>query len=141
MDTEQIALVKKTWKIFREIDPFLVGDVFYSKLFIDVPYVKHLFKIPREEQSKKLVEMLNAIIGRLDRLDELTEDIRQLALRHVEYGVKAEDYKAVGKALIWTLQQGLGKDWTDGVEQAWRDCYKILSGTMIGAAGYEKKPA
>jgi len=141
MDTEQIALVKKTWKIFREIDPFLIGDVFYSKLFIDVPYVKHLFKISRQEQSKKLIEMLSAVIGRLDRLDELTEDIRQLALRHVGYGVKAEDYKAVGKALIWTLQQGLGSDWTVEVEQAWISCYKVLSETMINAAGYEKKPA
>ncbi len=141
MDTEQIALVKKTWKIFREIDPFLIGDVFYSKLFIDVPYVKHLFKIPREAQSKKLVEMLSAIIGRLDRLDEVTNDIRQLALRHVGYGVKAEDYKAVGNALIWTLQQGLGSDWTPEVEQAWVNCYKVLSDTMINAAGYSKKPA
>ena len=139
MTVEQIALVKKTWKIFREIDPVLIGDVFYSKLFIDVPYVKHLFKIPRQQQSRKLIEMLNVIIGRLDRLDELTEDIRKLALRHVEYGVKAQDYKAVGTALIWTLQQGLGKDWTDDVAQAWTSCYKILSDTMINAAGYSKQ--
>jgi len=140
MDTEQIALVKKTWKIFREIDPFVFGDVFYSKLFIDEPPVKHLFRIPREEQSKKLIDMLSTVIGRLDRIDEVTEDIRQLALRHVGYGVKAEDYKAVGKALIWTLQQGLGNDWTPEVEEAWVSCYKILSDTMINAAGYSKKP-
>jgi hemoglobin-like flavoprotein len=141
MTEEQIALVKKTWKVFREIDPFLIGDVFYSKLFIDVPYVQHLFKIPREEQSKKLIEMLSTVIGRLDRLDELTEEIRQLALRHVDYGVKAADYKAVGEALIWTLKQGLGSDWDNEVEMAWTNCYKILSDTMINAAGYEKKSA
>ena len=84
--------------------------------------------------------MLSTVIGRLDRIDEVTEDIRQLALRHVGYGVKAEDYKAVGKALIWTLQQGLGNDWTPEVEEAWVSCYKILSDTMINAAGYSKKP-
>ena len=140
MTEQQIALVKQSWKIFRDIDPVIIGDVFYSKLFIDVPYVKHLFKIPREEQSKKLIEMISAIIGRLDRLDELTEDIRQLALRHVDYGVKAEDYKAVGNALIWTLQQGLGADWKDDVALAWTSCYKILSDTMINAAGYSKQP-
>ena len=136
MTAEQIALVKKTWKIFREMDPVLIGDVFYSKLFIDVPHVKQLFRIPRPEQSKKLIEMLSAIVGRLDRLDELTEDIRQLATRHVGYGVRAEDYKAVGRALIWTLQQGLGSDWDDDVAAAWTCCYKILSDTMINAAGY-----
>jgi nitric oxide dioxygenase len=119
----------------------LIGDVFYSKLFIEVPHVKHLFKTPREAQSKKLVEMLSMIVGRLDRLDELTEEIRQLALRHVDYGVKISDYKAVGDALIWTLKQGLGSDWNSDVERAWSSCYKILSDTMINAAGYAKKSA
>jgi len=141
MTAEQISLVKGTWKIFREINPALIGDVFYSKLFIEVPQVKHLFKTPREHQSRKLVEMLSMIVGRLDRLDELTEEIRQLALRHVDYGVRAADYKAVGDALIWTLKQGLGSDWNSDVERAWSSCYKILSDTMINAAGYRKKPA
>lgn len=141
MTAEQISLVKATWKIFRDINPVLIGDVFYSKLFIEAPHVKHLFKTPREQQSKKLVEMLSMIVGRLDRLDELTEEIRQLALRHVDYGVRAADYKAVGDALIWTLKQGLGSDWNSDVERAWISCYKILSDTMINAAGYVKKPA
>lgn len=139
MDAEQIALVKKTWKIFRDIDPVLIGDVFYSKLFIHAPSLRHLFKTPRHEQSKKLIEMLSIIVGRLERLDELTEEIRQLALRHVHYGARAADYKAVGDALIWTLQQGLGADWTIEVQTAWLNCYKILSETMINAAGYSRE--
>ena len=139
MTLEQVALVKKTWKVFREIDPQLIGDVFYSKLFIDLPHVQHLFKTPREVQSKKLVDMISIIIGRLDRLDELTQEIRQLALRHVDYGVKPEHYHAVGRALIWTLKQGLGSDWTTEVEIAWASCYEILSSTMINAAGYANR--
>jgi len=136
MTEDQILVVKKTWKIFREIDPVLIGDVFYSKLFVDLPEVKHLFKIPRAEQSKKLVEMISVIVGRLDRLDELTEEIKQLAIRHVGYGVKVAHYKAVGEALLWTLRQGMGRDWNKEVESAWQACYKILSDTMIRAAGY-----
>ncbi|HET6721807.1 MAG TPA: hypothetical protein VFH07_03615, partial [Chitinophagaceae bacterium] len=77
MTTEQILLVKKSWSIFREIDPVLVGDVFYSKLFFDMPYLEKLFHTPKEEQSRKLIEMLSVIVGRLDRLEELTEEIRQ----------------------------------------------------------------
>jgi hemoglobin-like flavoprotein len=136
MTEEQILVVKKTWKIFREINPVLIGDVFYSKLFVDLPEVKHLFKIPRAEQSKKLVDMISVVVGRLDRIDELTEEIRQLAIRHVNYGVKVSHYKAVGEALIWTLRQGMGRDWNKEVEAAWKACYKILSDTMINAAGY-----
>jgi len=135
MTERQITLVKSSWKIFRDIDPVLIGDVFYSKLFLELPQVKPLFKTPRDKQSRKLIEMLNVIVGRLDRIEELTDEIRQLAVRHVDYGVKAAHYKAVGEALLWTLQQGLGKDWTDEVNDAWTVCYKILSDTMINAAG------
>jgi len=139
MTKEQILLVKKTWNIFREIDPVLVGDVFYSKLFFDMPYLEKLFHTPKEEQSRKLINMLSIIVGRLDNLEELTEEIKQLAIRHVQYGVKEQHYKAVGTALLWTLEQGLGRDWNEKVRQAWTVCFQILSDTMINASGYKNR--
>ena len=141
MTEEQISLVKKTWGIFREIDPVLIGDVFYSKLFFDMPHLKHLFHTVKEEQAKKLVEMLTTIVGRLDNLNELSEEIKQLAIRHVQYGVKEHHYKSVGTALLWTLQQGLGRDWNNDVSEAWAVCVHILSATMINASGYKKRDA
>jgi hemoglobin-like flavoprotein len=141
MTAQQIHLVKSSWKIFQSISPELVGDVFYSKLFMAVPALRSMFHISTQEQSKKLIEMLNVIIGRLDRMEELTEDIRQLAIRHVKYGVKPEHYTMVGGALLWTLQQGLGKDWNKEVKDAWSACYKLLSQTMINAAGYSASTA
>jgi hemoglobin-like flavoprotein len=139
MNKEEILLVKKTWNIFREIDPVLVGDVFYSKLFFDMPSLEKLFHTSREEQSRKLIEMLSVIVGRLDNLEELAGEIKQLAIRHVQYGVKEHHYKAVGIALLWTLQQGLGRDWNEEVSEAWGACFQILSDTMINASGYTKK--
>jgi hemoglobin-like flavoprotein len=141
MTEGQISMVKRTWSIFREIDPVLVGDVFYSKLFFDMPHLKQLFHTSKEEQSKKLVEMLSVIVGRLDKLSELTEEIKQLAIRHVQYGVKEHHYKAVGTALLWTLQQGLGKDWSEEVKDAWASCFHLLSSTMINASGYKNSNA
>lgn len=139
MTKDQILLIKKTWSIFREIDPVLIGDVFYSKLFFDMPPLENLFRTPKEIQSKKLVDMLSVIIGRLDNLEELTEEIKQLAIRHVQYGVKDQHYKAVGTALLWTLQQGLGRDWNEEVREAWTACFQIVSDTMINASGYKKR--
>jgi len=141
MTAQQIHLVKSSWRIFQSISPELIGDVFYSKLFMAVPNLRSMFHISTQEQSKKLIEMLNVIIGRLDRMEEVTEDIRQLAIRHVKYGVKPEHYTAVGDALLWTLQHGLGKDWNNEVKDAWSACYKMLSQIMINAAGYSSSTA
>jgi nitric oxide dioxygenase len=131
---EQIQLVKSSWGPFRRIDPKLVGDVFYSKLFMEHPGLRRLFPKDMDEQYQKLLAMVNLIVGRLNQLDKLTDDISSMARRHVSYGVKAEHYAAVGNALLWTLEQGMGKDWIPEVQQAWMSCYTILSDTMINAS-------
>jgi len=127
-------LVKSSWGPFRRIDPKLVGDVFYSKLFMEHPGLRRLFPKDMDEQYQKLLAMVNLIVGRLNQLDKLTDDISSMARRHVSYGVKAEHYAAVGNALLWTLEQGMGKDWIPEVQQAWMSCYTILSDTMINAS-------
>jgi len=136
MTAQQIAQVQRTWKLFRDINPQVIGDVFYSKLFTEVPSVKRLFRNPMVSQYKKLTDMLSMIVSRLQEIDAITNDIREMAKRHVHYGVKQEHYVAVGEALLWTLQQGLGADWNAEVQEAWTTCYKLLADTMIEASGY-----
>jgi hemoglobin-like flavoprotein len=139
MTESQIEAVQRTWKIFRSIEPALVGDVFYSKLFMMQPELRKMFPASMDEQYKKILDTLSVMMARLDRLDSLTEDINVLAQRHTGYGVKPEHYRMVGQALLWTLEQGLGRDWTPDVELAWIECYTMLSRTMISVSGYHIK--
>ena len=139
MTEKQILLVKKSWSFFREIDPVLIGDVFYSKLFLNNPQLKNLFHSSREDQARKLIDMLSVIVGRLDNLEELNDEIRKLAERHVHYGVKESHYNAVSVALLWTLQQGLGRDWNKEIKEAWVVCFDELSAVMISASCYKNK--
>lgn len=134
MTEEQIILIKRTWKLFRGIDPAVVGDTFYSKLFSDNPSVRRMFPHSMQEQYRKLLDMLNTIVARLDHLDELSADITAMAQRHVQYGVRPAHYKWVGNALLWTLEQGLGTDWTPQVKDAWTSCYSRLAESMMAAS-------
>jgi len=134
MTDEQIKLVKKTWRLIRLVDPQLVGDLFYSKLFADKPSLRNMFPKKMDEQYRKLIDMLNAIVARLDRLDELNTEIVEMARRHSGYGVRPAHYKMVGTALLWTLQKGLGSDWTTEVKNSWVECYTILADIMMGAS-------
>ncbi len=61
-------------------------------------------------------------------------DIAAMAQRHTGYGVKPEHYTAVGESLSWTLEKGLGKDWTPEVKEAWETCYGLLASIMITAS-------
>lgn len=136
MTESQMTLVKTTWKSLSGVNPALLGDVFYSKLFLDNPSLRSMFPKSLDAQYVKLMDMLSILVARLERMDELKNDIAALAKRHVGYGVKPWHYKLVGSALLWTLEQGLGSDWNDNVKDAWTSFYTVISDTMINAGGY-----
>ena len=130
---KEVALIRKSWAIVRRTDDITLGDVFYTRLFYENPGLRQLFPHDMEQLYKKLFDMLNIIVLRIDSLHELKGEISAMARRHVQYGVKAEHYNMVGKALVWTLQKCLDKEWNDEIRSAWINCYAILSGTMIAA--------
>lgn len=127
---DQIVLVRKSWRLIRAIDPSLVAGTFYAKLFADYPRLRSLFPKDMEPQYSKLMDMLNAIVVRLDRLELLSDDIQAMAERHAAYGVRPEHYAPVGTALIWTLKRAMGKDWNPYLEDAWQQAYQTLA-TML----------
>jgi hemoglobin-like flavoprotein len=137
MNQHQITLVKESWLSVAAIDPVTVGGLFYSRLFAIAPEVRPLFRGEIKEQSGKLLSMLHYVIRKLDRLEDIIDEVKKLGQRHVHYGTGPEQYNVVGSALLWTLEQGLGDGWHDELEAAWAAAYTTLSGAMIGASVYE----
>ena len=134
MTARQIEIIKQSWQSAQHLDPVLIGDFFYSKLFLEYPEVQPLFKISRVEQANKLISTLALVVAKLETLGELSNAIKQMAIRHVNYGVKAEHYQLVGECLLWTLQTILKDKWNKELEEAWATCYGTLAQTMIDAA-------
>ncbi|GAB2649626.1 globin family protein [Emticicia sediminis] len=133
MTHNQIILVRRSWRKLDRISPILLGDVFYTKLFLDSPQLQKMFKSSKDEQAKKLVDMLHSIIINLERLGEFSDEIKAMAIRHVGYGVEPKHYNLVGNALVWTLKNALGKDWNQDLEEAWIACYTTLTEQMLAA--------
>jgi hemoglobin-like flavoprotein len=70
-------------------------------------------------------------------LDTIRSAVKDLGRRHEGYGVKEEHYESVGAALLWTLGQGLGEEFTPEVEQAWAETYGTLTALMKDGAAAE----
>jgi hemoglobin-like flavoprotein len=132
MNELQVILIRRTWRLLRGIDPEKVGDTFYSKLFNDKPSLRKLFPRDMIQQYHKLIEMINTIVSQLERPGDLNKAISGMAQRDTGYGVRPAHYKLLGRSLLWTLEQGLGSDWTAEVKEAWTKCYDIISRMMIG---------
>ncbi len=86
------------------------------------------------EQKRKLMQMLAVAVANLQQLDNVLGAVQDLGRRHATYGVTSADYEPVGDALLWTLEQGLGPDFTPPVKEAWGTAYATLAGAMTAAA-------
>lgn len=133
MTPDQVKAIQDSFKLVAPISD-QAAAMFYGRLFEIAPAVKPLFRGDMTEQGRKLMATLGVVVNSLGNLEAVLPAASALAKRHVDYGVKAEDYTPVGAALLWTLQQGLGEHWTPQLEEAWGAAYTLLSGYMIGEA-------
>ena len=132
MNPDTVLLVQQS---FKKVVPIAdqVGEIFYDRLFETHPSVRPLFAQDIKPQAKKLVQMLAMVVQSLHKLETLLPAVQDLARRHQTYGVVDAHYPAVGETLIWTLEQGLGDDFTPELRQAWTTAFQTLAGVMIAA--------
>ena len=133
MTPEQKTLVQKS---FAKVLPIadIAAELFYGRLFELDPTLRHMFHGDMKEQGRKLMTMIRVAVANLDRLDEIVPAVEALGERHARYGVEDSHYETVGTALIWTLEQGLGEDFTPETRQAWVEVYGVLTSVMQNAA-------
>lgn len=133
MTPDQVKAIQDS---FAKVAPISeqAAALFYGRLFEIAPNVKPLFKSDIKEQGRKLMATLAVVVNGLSNLETVLPAASALAKRHVDYGVTAADYAPVGAALLWTLEQGLGADWTPELASAWTQAYTVLSDFMTGEA-------
>lgn len=75
--------------------------------------------------------MLDLLVKALDRPDAIMGVLADLGLRHQTFGVKLEDYDAVGDSLLFTLQAGLRASFDQPTRTR---LYGTIAGVMSGTA-------
>lgn len=135
MTPDQVRLIQAS---FKKVQPIAdeAAALFYGRLFTIDPNLQPLFKGDMKEQGRKLMAVLGLVVAGLQQLDKLVPTVQELGRRHEGYGVQPGHYHAVSAALLWTLEQGLGEDFTAEVRHAWAAAYNILAAIMIEAGAH-----
>jgi hemoglobin-like flavoprotein len=133
MTPEQVKSIQAS---FAKVAPIAdaAAALFYNRLFEIAPEVKPLFRGDMTEQGRKLMKTLIIVVNGLGNLQTILPAASALAKNHVAYGVKSSHYTPVGEALLWTLQHGLGSDWTPELAGAWSTAYTTIANFMIAEA-------
>ena len=130
LSAAHIQSIRSSWRYFRNIDTCILGDAFYTKLFSDHPFLKHAFREDLSVYYKKLHDFLNLAVARIERNESMDAAIREMTDPHPFGPFHHQHLHKLEDSLIWTLQKGLGPEWTAEIEQAWKTFYQLLTGKL-----------
>ncbi len=138
MDSNVQDIVRRTWAkaAAAHVD---MARLFYGRLFKIAPETRPLFSTDMDKQGRKLVATLGFVVDHLEDAEALVPAAQDLAVRHLDYSVKKEHYAAVGASLLWTLEELLGSDFSEEVENAWTEVFAAIETVMTDAA-YPSEP-
>jgi hemoglobin-like flavoprotein len=130
--TQQAELLRDTFEIVLAADDTFPAR-FYELLFAAHPEVQPMFRSHSPgAQRKMFAQKLAAIVDHFDDPQWVERELSALAGAHVGYGVTPEMYPWVGEALIATLAEACGEQWSEAAEQAWLAAYARLTHAMLG---------
>ena len=127
---DPVLLVQSSFhQIATRLNAF--GKRFYAILFDRNPELRPLFKNDIALQTHMLTSMLSSLVKGLNRADEISGGLRALGERHCGYQATLAGYEKVANALLLTLEEFLGDDFTPEVRDAWISVFGTISGLMI----------
>jgi hemoglobin-like flavoprotein len=133
MTPEQVELIKRSFDAIWPIRRKLAGS-FYSRFFELAPDAQRLFSNDLERQHLKLMDMIAAIVGAIDKRELFQSLISHSGRQHAQFGVRPSHFVAFGDALIWSLEQQFGPAFTPELREAWVALYDAVQNKMMRAA-------
>ena len=123
----QIKLVRESWEAARR-EPLALKMLFYERLFYLAPETRPVFQ--GVGHAKILIRNLQAIVDRLEVLDDSSFFIPCLADEFVPMAVRATHYSVIGEALLWTIEKRVGCRWNGQTRLAWQVFYDTLTAVV-----------
>jgi hemoglobin-like flavoprotein len=141
MTPSQIRLLQRS---FVKIEPIAasVSAEFYDRLFRIAPETRSLFKEDMSYQYAKFMSVISELVNLHLRslislpvtsqggCDAAMPGVRALGHRHNEFGVKPEHFVPMREALMDTLADTLGDDFSPAVREAWEEAFDLLARVM-----------
>lgn len=134
MKDAEINLIITSWaKISAAQDR--AAEMFYNRLNEMDPRVGQLFLSKFKSKADMFMKPLGIMVASLSNFTTFYPMIQMLGDRHVSYGAMSKDYEVFRDALMWTIGQILGPDYTSEVREAWLHAYASMANVMGKQSG------
>ena len=130
----QLELIRSSFTALRD-DPQPKSIEFYDALFRHAPELRGMFRDDLAGQGMRFMATLAAIVDNLHNPGAMEARYADLGAGHRALGVKASDFEPMGRALIDTLRETVGDDFTPEMQEAWETAYAEFSRQIIEKGG------
>jgi len=137
-------MIQKDWKVVEQ-DPQGNGLLLFRRLFEENPDVKAKFYFSMEnsldldatmkdermgKHAKGVIDTISVAVSLLQDLPTLVPILVQLGGSHAKFNLQDEHFKAVGDALIWTLENAVGSPLDNAAKDAWGKLLTVVTENM-----------
>lgn len=147
----QRQILEETWKAVEASGLLANGMKLFKHIFTICPPAQQMFtkmkdvtfnELEEDEvfrsHSLQVMETISIAISSLDDVKELTSVLQDLGTAHGPQGLKDAHFDLVGQALVATLEEGLGDNFTPDVKEAYVTFYQFVTqGMKEGLQEYE----
>lgn len=135
LEESEIQLIKDSWNVISKSKKS-VRNTFYSLMFEVDPNLESLF---RESflAWDSLPDSFEFMYKHMENLENVTEEIKRLGLKHKTFGVKPKNFPTGKDALVKTIEQYMGPEYTEEIGSAWAKLFDYMTHYMI--LGIKKK--
>lgn len=142
MTPGQIRLLRNS---YPQIEPLAeqIGSAFYDKLFGLAPETRVLFGEDMSAQHAKFMSVVKELVSlhlrslislpvtMLNDSEAALPAIHMLGKRHAHLGVEPRHFDLMRTALMDTLGEVLGPDFTPDLRDAWQAAFELMANVMI----------
>lgn len=131
LTAEQKRLIRVS---FLRVEPALdlVAQLFFLKLFRLDPNIRKKYSGPIEMQARKFAAGAKLAMISLGHEDGLAPTLKLLGARHRQIGIRARHYRTMSRALVWTLERSLEKNFDRDTKDAWNTLLSAFTRIMAG---------
>jgi hemoglobin-like flavoprotein len=137
LTAEQKRLIRLS---FLRVEPALdfVAQLFFLKLFRLDPSMRKKFQGPVEVQARKFAAGAKLAMISLGHEDGLAPTLKLLGTSHRQMGIRTRHYRTMSRALVWTLERSLDKEFDRDTKDAWNTLLAYFTKVMSGESGKAK---
>ena len=128
---------------FNALSPHVevLGERFFARLFILQPSLRALLPRDHWQRSHDLIALLGMVVKNANRPEQIESALMDFGAKAQRVGIMPQHYGMARRALLDSMKDVLGADWTTEVEGDWTDLLNSTMSVVVLGAGRSRARA